>query len=157
MSWESTNKMLDEAGGGGVYLNLKDGDPPVIGTFHGEPHAAKRFWNGKTYEPYTKEHLDADKDASNQVEINFLPKGSAEMRILQGGLSLGIALRDAHKIYGLDGVYRVERTGGGRDTRFSILIMPQEESPSDIPPLHDLEGKASSTVSAGGDPSDLPF
>jgi hypothetical protein len=154
MSWEDAEREAESAGGMGKFINLKDGDEPVVGVFCGEPYVRKQFWNGKNYEEYTEAHEKRGEKPARQFSINFYDVNSESMRILQGTLAFYIALREAKDLYGLDGnVFQVNRSGEKAGTRYSVLILPKAEAPETMPDMWDLVEE----VGRGREDSDLPF
>lgn len=162
MSWGDVKGIADEAGGGGKYLSISDGDDAVVGIFCGEPIGKRLFFDAteKKFVPYTDAHKQRGDKMSRNFSINFLQLMGAEppeMRIFKGPLAFIIALREVYDLYGkptnrmdeggepikslAHRVFRVTRTGEKASTRFGMLPLDDVNIPDykTWPPMHDLE------------------
>ncbi len=121
MTWDDFQKSRDNQGGG-AFISLKDGEF-VEGVFAGSP---KMF-----YQVYKDpvEYSEWAKGRSFKFKINFIVKdeaGNLKAKIFKGGSEMRNQLLDCKKEYGLDCVFKIKRTGAGKeDTRYSILFKSQ--------------------------------
>ena len=116
MSWDKMEKTREETG---LFIRLKDGDE-VTGVFKGTP---------KTFYSVFKDPMEYEEwkeGRSFKFKINFLvatEDGNFIPKIFQGGAVVRNALLDVKDEYGLDCVFKVKRTGAGKDdTRYAILF-----------------------------------
>ena len=126
MSWNEMKKAKEE--GGGLYLKLKDGEA-VEGVFVGEPYCYFAKFGDKTEYDKWSEGL------SFRFKINFVTRGDngePVAKIFQQGSSFRDQLLDAIAEYGQDCIYKIKRTGSGKDdTRYAILFkakLPPEQA-----------------------------
>lgn len=161
MSWDSMKKAKEE-GGGGKYLKLKDGES-IEGTFMGEPYC---FYQ-KFKDPI--EYSSWQEGLSFRFRINFVTRdehGQLVAKVFQGGAKVRDAVLDVKEEYGLDAVYKIKRTGSGKDdTRYTVLFKQilKEEQLKTIKTvkLNELQGKQKGAGEIGkevfGTDSDDPF
>lgn len=162
MSWNDLQKARESQGSFGSFISLKDGEF-IEGVFVGEP---KMFYSiFKDPEEYTS----WAKGRSFKFKINMIIKdenGKLVAKILKGGAEMRDQLLDCIKEYGLDCLFKVKRTGSGKDdTRYSILFKAKltPEQDAAVKAITPLSLEPQSAANKGDneppplDDSDLPF
>jgi hypothetical protein len=149
MTWEAM-EIADKAvktgaGLGNMFVHLKDGDS-VEGTFRGEPRIFYQAFGDKV------EYNGPGEGRSFKFKVNFITtddKGIPVVKILQGGSMLRKAILACRAEYGMDCVYKVKRTGAGKeDTVYSVLFK-RVLAPAELETVNNMPLKA---LSAGEAP-----
>ena len=119
--WEILEKMSEETNGSGIFLTLKDGDE-VMGVFRGQPKTFYSIFTDKTH----KEYDTRVEGSSFRFKVNVVIKNALdefEAKIWTAGSKVRDALLAVRQEYGLDVMYKIKRTGSGKDdTVYSILF-----------------------------------
>lgn len=116
MSWELFEKTRKESETS-TFIKLSDGDS-IEGVFVGDPHHFYSIFKDRT------EYEEKVDGSSFKFRINFAVKENDKWvpKIYTGGATVRDAILDAKAEYGLDVVYKIKRTGKGKDdTRYTIL------------------------------------
>ena len=115
--WDQMEMTKSEQGSS-IFIKLKDGDE-IEGVFRGNPY---------TFYQAFKERVEYDKWAEGRsfrfrIPLVVQVNGMYSAKIFQGGAMLRDALIDVRNEYGLDCLFKIKRTGSGKDdTRYSILF-----------------------------------
>ena len=116
MSWNNMRKTKE---GSSLFIRLKDGDS-IEGMFAGEPHTYYSKFKDKP------EYTAWADGRSFKFRLNFITKNDdneLEAKILTGGSTISNAILDMKEEYGLDCIFKIKRTGSGKDdTRYTILF-----------------------------------
>jgi hypothetical protein len=131
------DRMEESRGLGDKFIKLKDGGS-VEGVFVGQPYTFYQTFKDKN------EYQSWSEGRSFKFRLNFALKGDAgwEIKIFQGGSTIRDQIIDAKAEYGLRCVYKIKRTGSGKDdTRYSVLFKRQlsEEESKEIVGLEPLK------------------
>lgn len=125
MSWDELKNQANRSGG--LFVKLKDKDT-VEGVFRGDPHCYYASFGDP------KEYTDWAEGRSFKFRVPFLVKddeGTWTAKIFSGGKKTSKALMDAIEEYGIDCVFKIKRSGSGKDdTHYSILFrekLPKKE------------------------------
>lgn len=144
MSWETMKKAKEE-GGSSMFVKLADGQS-IEGVFRGDPYC----YYAKFKDP--KEFTHWEEGLSFKFKINFvaIENGKLVPKIFQGGAKVRDALLDAKEEYGIDTIFKIKRTGSGKDdTRYAVLfkakLTPEQTEKIKALPLKELVGKVSAT------------
>lgn len=156
MSWDELKRTKE---GGKDYLRLKDGQV-VFGVFRGDPLTFfSAFKDAKKYDKWAE-------GRSFRFHINFVQIEEGDklsIKVFQGGSRIAAQLSDVREEYGLDCLYKIKRTGSGKDdTQYSILFQ------SKLTPEQLAKIKKLTLIELGGvdeplkrqgteDSNDLPF
>ncbi len=141
MSWQKLKERKEFSGG--MFVKLGDGES-IEGVFRGEPHTFYSVFKDPT------EHEEWAEGRSFKFKVNFavfnLETKAYEMKVFQGGSTLSDMLVDMKEEYGLDQLFKIKRTGSGKeDTRYSILpkgaLSPEQLATINALPLHKFEKK----------------
>lgn len=119
MSWDNFEKEAKAAGGGGLFVSLKDGDY-VVCKMVGEPVVFFQKYPDKT--EYAK-RIDG---SSFRFKVNIAvlneKTGDIEIKIFSQGSTVAKAIAEAKEEYGLDTWLKIKRTGSGKDdTTYTCL------------------------------------
>ena len=118
MSWEQLEKAREDSKKGkDIFIKLKDGDA-IEGVFMGEPHTFYSIFQDPT------EYGERVEGSSFKFRVNFFVKedGKWEAKMFSGGVTVRDLILDAKDEYGLDTIFKIKRTGSGKDdTRYSVL------------------------------------
>lgn len=157
--WNDFKKAKEESEKSSLFIRLKDGES-IEGVFRGEPY----FFYQKFKDPIEYEKWAEGR--SFKFKINFITRdnGTPTAKIFQGGATLRDMLIDAADEYSLDTVFKIKRTGSGKDdTRYSILfkasLTPEQIKTIGEVKLNELERGKTSGYEDEPPPSDddIPF
>ena len=135
MNW---NEVEDRPEGGGtkLFIRLKDGES-IEGIFAGQPHKVfSSFKDKQVYETYAE-------GRTPRYRVNFIVKEDGKLvpKIFETSFTTINTIKTAIDEYGKDVLYKVKRTGAGKDnTVYHILFKSKVEAIPDIK-LLDLSAK----------------
>lgn len=113
MSW----KDVEMARGGKDFLSIKDGESKDV-VIRGEPYCFYQIFKDN------KEYQTKVPDSSFKFKIAVVTKeeGSYVGKILSGGYFLAASIKENIDENGQDAIYKIKRTGTGKDTKYFVLF-----------------------------------
>jgi len=124
--WEQAAQVRDETrSSGGVYVRLEDGDhiEVVLGT---DIATYREVWNAseRRSERYDETRHDGMRPRTKFIVPMLVREGAREYaaRVFNASGQAFDALKEGVDEYGLDTVFKLKRSGSGKDTSYSLLF-----------------------------------
>ena len=137
MSWETLKNRKENAGK--KWLSFKTVSEHLV-VFKGEVSTFFQSYPGKERRKEWAEGYNF------RFEINVITKENEQYvaKIFSGGSNVATSLYDVKEEYGLDSLFKLKKTGTGKDTKYSILfqrkLTVEEQGKFNLIPLAPLSG-----------------